>query len=169
MKGLLVSCIAVFLSLGLVSAAENATTCPKDQAVSLLRAYAGKPYWHHFYTDTAEMNGVVTTPGPYTEELSPAPGTVPFYRTYNPILISHFLTTDLNERDHAINMLGYEDGGISGYIYPSDFGCSVPLYRLHYGNLEYDYFYTSDAGERDSAVKDLGFNYELIVGYILPL
>ncbi|KAK0238064.1 hypothetical protein EDD85DRAFT_952230 [Armillaria nabsnona] len=147
MKGLFVSCIAVFLSLGVVSANENATACPKNTAIPLLRAYLGEPYYDHFYTtDAAEMQHAVTAL-PYRQEGSPglvfgfqAPGTVPFYRTYHPTVYDHFYTTNLSERDRAINVLGYSNEGIVGYIYPKEMCCSVPLYRLYHDKPVWDHF-----------------------------
>ncbi|PBK67484.1 hypothetical protein ARMSODRAFT_1086007 [Armillaria solidipes] len=175
MKGLLVSCIAVFLSLGVVSANENATTCPKDTAIPLLRAYLGEPYYDHFYTTNAtEMQHAVTAL-PYRQEGSPglvfgfqAPGTVPFYRTYHPTVYDHFYTTSLNERDNAIKGLGYKDEGIVGYIYTKEMCCSVPLYRLYYDKPVWDHFYTADPKGVTSA-QGLGYKLEGIAGYILPI
>ncbi|KAK0192672.1 hypothetical protein F5146DRAFT_514449 [Armillaria mellea] len=176
MKGLLVSCITFFLSLGAaVSAIENATTCPKDKAIPLLRAYLGEPYYDHFYTtDDAEMHYAVTALS-YKQEGSPgrvfgfqAPGTISFYRTYQPTVDDHFYTTDLNERDNAINGLGYSNEGVVGYIYPKEMCCSVPLYRLYYDKPVWDHFYTPDPKEVASA-KGLGYTLEGIAGYILPV
>ncbi|KAK0452300.1 hypothetical protein EV421DRAFT_1730971 [Armillaria borealis] len=172
MKGLLVSCIAAFLSLSVVSATKNATICPT--AIPLLRAYLGEPYYDHFYTtDAAEMQNAVTALS-YSAEGSPgrvfgfqSPGTVPFYRTYNPTVYDHFYTTSLSERDNAINELGYSNEGIVGYIYTLELCYTVPLYRLYYDRPVWDHFYTSDPNERDTA-QALGYTYEGIAGYILP-
>ena len=42
----------------------------------------------------------------------------PLYRTRNGSSGAHFYTTSANERDNAVNNLGYVDEGIAGYIWP---------------------------------------------------
>ncbi len=151
---------------------QNATTSPNGIAIPLLRAYAGAPYYDHFYTtDAAEMQRAVT--GSYREEghaglvyAFQAPGTVPFYRTYSPTLYNHFYTTALWERNTAINNLGYKDEGIVAYIYPTEMCGSVPFHRLFIG-AQSDDFYTADVKEVAS-VAGGGYKYEVIAGYILP-
>jgi len=45
------------------------------------------------------------------------PTMVPLYRLYQQSQNDHFYTTDINERNHAIN-IGYKDEGIACYVYP---------------------------------------------------
>jgi len=44
-------------------------------------------------------------------------GTKPLYRLYTPITFDHLYTTDAAERDQAIAQLGYNDEGITGYVW----------------------------------------------------
>ncbi|KAK0495992.1 hypothetical protein EDD18DRAFT_1353611 [Armillaria luteobubalina] len=147
------SCFAVLLSLGAISAVENATTCPKDTAVPLLRAYLREPYYDHFYTtNAAEMQRAVTTLH-YKAE-----GQTGLVFGFQAPVLSHI----------PPHWLGYKDEGIVGYIYPKEMCCSVPLYRLYHDKPVRDHLYTEDSKEIDSA-KRLGYTYEGIAGYILPV
>ena len=44
-------------------------------------------------------------------------GAIPLYRVYNPGNNDHFYTTSLPERDNAIAMYGYQDQGITGWVW----------------------------------------------------
>ncbi len=44
-------------------------------------------------------------------------GSIPLYRVYAPASDDHFYTTSLAERDNAIAMYGYQDQGITGYVF----------------------------------------------------
>lgn len=50
---------------------------------------------------------------------SPLCGAVPIYRLYHPGSDDHFYTLSANERDNAINAIGYLDEGILGYVWPT--------------------------------------------------
>jgi len=51
---------------------------------------------------------------------SPEPlcGSIPLYRLRQPTSDNHFYTTNANERDNAINNLGYISEGIGGHVWP---------------------------------------------------
>ena len=51
---------------------------------------------------------------------SPEPlcGSIPLYRLRQPASDNHFYTTSANERDNAINNLGYISEGIGGHVWP---------------------------------------------------
>jgi hypothetical protein len=79
-------------------------------------------YGKHFYTTAPNCEGV--TPG--TEEatmgfLSTTPqcGAVPLFRSYNPGSNDHFYTTDPVEHARATHGGGWNDEGITGYVWPS--------------------------------------------------
>jgi hypothetical protein len=79
-------------------------------------------YGKHFYTTAPNCEGV--TPG--TEEgtlgyLSTTPqcGAVPLFRSYNPSSNDHFYTTDPAEHARATHGGGWNDEGITGYVWPS--------------------------------------------------
>jgi hypothetical protein len=46
-------------------------------------------------------------------------GAIPLYRVYAPASDDHFYTISLAERDNAIAMYGYQDQGITGYVWTS--------------------------------------------------
>ena len=46
-------------------------------------------------------------------------GAIPLYRVYAPASDDHFYTISLAERDNAIAMYGYQDQGITGYVFTS--------------------------------------------------
>lgn len=79
-------------------------------------------YGKHFYTTAPGCEGV--TPG--TEEgtlgyLSPTPrcGAVPLFRSYNPSSQDHFYTTDPAEHARATHGGGWNDEGVTGYVWTS--------------------------------------------------
>ena len=91
--------------------------------------------------------------------------TVPLFGLYRASAVDHFYTTNLAERNKAVENLGYRNEGITGYIYP-DTGCGLlPLYRL-YNSSGTDHLYTMSAAERDNAINKLGYTQEGITGYI---
>ncbi|PBK66688.1 hypothetical protein ARMSODRAFT_959829 [Armillaria solidipes] len=96
-------------------------------------------------------------------------GTVPLYRMYSPSAVDHFYTTNGNERNNAVQNLGYNDEGIvTGYIYPSASCGGVPFYRL-YNPTAHDHFYTANANEKNTAAQTDGYVDEGIAGYVLPV
>lgn len=79
-------------------------------------------YGKHFYTTAPNCEGVA----PGTEEgtlgyLSTTPqcGAVPLFRSYNPRSNDHFYTTDPAEHARATHGGGWNDEGITGYVWPS--------------------------------------------------
>lgn len=80
-------------------------------------------YGKHFYTTAPNCEGV--TPG--TEEghvgyISTVPqcGAVPLFRSFNPGSNDHFYTTDPGEHARATHGGGWNDEGITGYVWPSE-------------------------------------------------
>ncbi|KAK0494573.1 hypothetical protein EDD18DRAFT_1355308 [Armillaria luteobubalina] len=155
MKGLLLSSAIVFLSVGIVSATEEAW--PPGQPVALLRAYSAQRHDHFYTTSTQELEEVITQYQHISE------GDAGF-----PSVTDHFYTIDANERSHAIQSLGYVDESITAYIYPSAMSGSVPFYRLYNPTIQ-DHLYTVDVNERIAAARTGGYVDEGIAGYILPV
>ncbi|SJL16019.1 uncharacterized protein ARMOST_19534 [Armillaria ostoyae] len=87
---------------------------------------------------------------------------------YSPSAVDHFYTTNGDERNNAVQNLGYNDEGITGYIYPSASYGRVPFYRL-YNPTAHDHFYTANANEKNSAAQTGGYVDEGIAGYVLPM
>jgi uncharacterized protein DUF5648 len=44
---------------------------------------------------------------------------IPLYRVYLPASDDHFYTTSAPERDNAVGNLGYQDQGVTGYVFPT--------------------------------------------------
>ena len=63
------------------------------------------------------------------------PGTVPLFRMVKSEFggTNHFYTTNLDEANAAINNGGWTAEGIVGYVAPTQFPGTVPLYRLYLG------------------------------------
>lgn len=104
----------------------------------------------------------------YPTQLSP-PGTVPFFRLYNPDTGDHFYTTDANERDRAIARFGYRSEGIACSVFAASSQPGLtPLYRLWNGDA-HDHFYTIDSAERDRAQTLSRYRDEPIACYVFPV
>ncbi len=79
-------------------------------------------YGKHFYTTAPNCEGV----SPGTQEgilgyisTTPQCGAVPLFRSYNPGSNDHFYTIDANEHARATHGGGWNDEGITGYVWPS--------------------------------------------------
>jgi hypothetical protein len=82
--------------------------------------------------------------------------------SYAPISLvgsDHFYTTSLDERDNAINNLGYQAEGVACFAFPSNAPGAVPLHRLFNATTS-DHFYTISDSERDNAVAKFGYKTE---------
>jgi hypothetical protein len=147
-------------------------------------------YWHegntdHFYTANAGEIGT-TTPGAVGHHgfkfESVAfqifnhhhPGLVPLYRYYHEGSKDHFYTANAGEigttTPGAVGNHGFKFEGVTGYISPTEFYGSVPLYRYYNGGTK-DHFYTNDAHEigttHPGQVGKHGYAFEAIVGYVV--
>jgi Repeat of unknown function (DUF5648)/Papain-like cysteine protease AvrRpt2 len=80
-------------------------------------------------------------------------------------MTAHFYTTDANERQKAINNLGFAAEGISCYVFSAPAGGSAPLYRAFHPATG-SHFYTMSLAERDKAVNHFGYTAEGIACYI---
>lgn len=101
---------------------------PVPGTIPLYRCFFPAPALDHFYTankaefNKAESNGC--------SPLDPADGiighlyqkricgSIPLYRMYNEVVHDHFYTSNKEERDIAINTLGYKGEGVVGYVLP---------------------------------------------------
>jgi hypothetical protein len=80
----------------------------------------------------------------------------------------HFYTADANERDNAVNNLGFVAEGTAFWGLPPGGGTSGgrgPLYRLFHPG-RFDHFYTMSVPERANAINALGYKDEGIVADI---
>lgn len=85
---------------------------------------------------------------------------------YSPRDGDHFYTTSAAERDNAVQNLGYNNEGVTGYVYPQSSDDTVPFYRAYNGKIK-DHFYTVNAVEMDNAVRRLGYSFEGIAAYVI--
>lgn len=81
------------------------------------------------------------------------------YRLYNPNSGEHFYTTNVNEKNHLVQV-GWKDEGI-GWIAPEI--SMQPVYRLYNPNAG-DHHYTTNIKERDHLLT-VGWKYEQISFY----
>jgi hypothetical protein len=93
---------------------------------------------------------------------------MPLYLVYlvqNGAISDHLYTMSVTERNLALEV-GYRDGGITAYIYPTQICGSIPYYRL-YNSAATEHFYTVSEAERESRLAAGGWSDEGIVGYVL--
>jgi len=118
----------------------------------------------HFYTISLYEAARITNKGWLYETIAFNANTttgLPVYRLLS--YDKHFYTTNVDERDLAVNKFGYLYEGVAFYVSTST--TDKPVYRLQGGNDEY--FYTASSAERDTAVSRYNYVYEG-VGLYLP-
>jgi len=86
---------------------------PSTQVVFLCNQ--GSKFFITSATDCEGLGGVQATLGYWATEV--VCGAVPLYRVYNAGAGNHFYTLSASERTDAINILGYVDQGIAGYVW----------------------------------------------------
>ena len=118
-------------------------------------------WWH--YTASPE-----TPPEtPLIDSYSPPktlPAKIPLYRLHHSAISRHFYTNSENEKNNAIQNLGYTFEGIAGFLYENQQTGTTPFYRS-YNPSSFDHFYTMNAAEKN-AVQNLGYTFEGVTGYI---
>ncbi|KAJ6514349.1 hypothetical protein C8R47DRAFT_1313671 [Mycena vitilis] len=161
------------LLIGWMAAQVRGDSCDDaSQAQPLYRDYSVS-LGDHFYTtdegeyDDANKAGYIPegiAARVFTTKVTDA---VQFFRLYSTAAGDHLYTTDTSEVASATStQYNYTlQSGPPMYIYQSALCGSVPLYRLHSGDVR-DHFYTTNATERDSAEKN-GFAFEKIAGYVI--
>jgi len=80
-------------------------------------------------------------------------------------MTAHFYTTDVNERQNAIQNLGFADEGIACYVFTAAAPGPAPLFRAYHPSTN-AHFYTMSMPERDNATNHLGYVAEGIACYI---
>ncbi len=102
----------------------------------------------------------------YSPTLSEKPVLLPLYRTYKSESgkRDHYYILDPAKRDTAINVSGYTDEGIEGYISDRAFAGSKALMML-YLDSEWSHYYTTDEGDKDNKIIQ-GYEYQGVVGYV---
>ena len=98
---------------------------------------------------------------------------VPLIRLFNGKSIDHFYTISQEEADTVIDLSGYTEEGIAGFVFSnSPATCiatpgTVPLFRVFNGQIV-DHFYTTSVAERDLAVLFLGYVDEGVAACVCP-
>lgn len=77
--------------------------------------------------------------------------------------MDHFYTIDPFEMDRFVPGLGYESQGDAGWIFPTQTGVTIPLYRMH---SQTDHFYTTDEAEMKLATAHGTYVLQGIAGYV---
>lgn len=99
------------------------------------------------------------------------PHTTPLYKLYNAVQNDRFLTTSVEEMQDAMKNRGYEDQGITAYIYPdAQASCAemVPLYRLYNSAIPDHNYVLTKPSTNSSGMTTEGYVYEGITGYVFP-
>ncbi|TFY75933.1 hypothetical protein EWM64_g8079 [Hericium alpestre] len=92
---------------------------------------------------------------------------VALLRALNPTSDDHFYTTNATEMEAFLANDGYSAQGITAFVFPTQFGTTVPLYRLFNPSMV-DHFYTISESSRDAAASQHGYVYEGIQTYVYP-
>lgn len=77
----------------------------------------------------------------------------------------HFYTTSVAEMYKAVKNIGYKAEPNACYVYATQVGATVPLYRA-WSVSACDHFYTTSLKERDNAVAKLGYANEGVAAYV---
>jgi hypothetical protein len=157
---------------------------PHEHHINTVHRYYHKKHRDHFYTTKADEIGT-TTPGEkgnhkykyekaafhiFTHQHG---GLVPMYRYYHDSDNDHLYTTNAAEigttTPDSKGHHGYKFEEILGYVSPSEFFGSIPIYR-YYNESHNDHLYTTDASEIGTTKpgdkgKD-GYRFEMIAGYV---
>ncbi|OSX67059.1 hypothetical protein POSPLADRAFT_1051214 [Postia placenta MAD-698-R-SB12] len=88
-----------------------------------------------------------------------------FLRAYSVNGTDHFYTTDHVEMEAAVSSEGYTSQGNAGWVFTTQVGATIPLYRL-FNSAITDHFYTTNETERDSAISQDGYVFEEIAAYV---
>jgi len=177
--------ISVTVATGRASTGNTFLDAPTGNATTeaVYRLYSPVTLEHLYTTDANEYNtlesyvGTWNGEGQVFSEYSGA-GTVggvadePYYRLYNPSVLQHLWTTDLNEYT-VLATEGWNQEGIVGYVFPATPGSTattlptVPgsqaLYRLRAPNV---HVWTTTLNEYDTLQTE-GWTGEGIIGYVL--
>ncbi|OSX67076.1 hypothetical protein POSPLADRAFT_1127110 [Postia placenta MAD-698-R-SB12] len=88
-----------------------------------------------------------------------------FLRAYSVNATDHFYTTDHIEMEAEVDTGGYTSQGNAGWVFTTEVGATIPLYRLY--NLEHtDHFYTTNATEMATVVSQSGYVFQEIAAYV---
>jgi len=157
---------------------------PAEHHVNEVHRYYHDGHHDHFYTANAGEIGT-TEKGQVGNHGYKSEGTafhiftqhhqglVPVYRYWHDGNHDHFYTSNAGEIGATavgqVGNHGYKCEGIVGYVSPTEFYGSIPIYR-YWQDQHHDHFYTSNAGEIGTTqvghVGNHGYKFEGILGYV---
>jgi len=157
---------------------------PTDHHLNPVHRYYHEGHLDHFYTtNVGEIGtivpGAVGNHGYKHENIAfhifthHHAGLVPVYRYYHEGHHDHFYTTNANEIGTTTpgqkGQHGYKYESILGYVSPTEFYGSIPIYR-YYHEAHHDHFYTSNDSEIGTTLPGHtgthGYKCEGIAGYV---
>jgi len=157
---------------------------PADHQVNVVHRYYHEGHHDHFYTTNGgeigtTENGHTGNHGYKSEGTAfhifshHHHGLVPVYRYMNDQHHDHFYTTNAGEIGTTnvgqVGNHGYKFEGVLGYVSPTEFYGSIPIYRYQH-DPHHDHFYTSNAGEIGTThvgqTGNHGYKFEGILGYV---
>ncbi len=97
--------------------------------------------------------------------LSPIPPFTPLYSAYSATLNDNFYTIDASQLATAINVHGYADTGIVGYVEKTLQPNTAAFRRFYKGPPQTDHFYTTSLTE-EATVLAYGWIFERFEGYL---
>jgi len=158
---------------------------PTEHHVVPVHRYFHEAHHDHFYTTNTSEIGT-STPGAvgnhgYKYEIvsfhafnHAHHGLVPLYRYYHEANKDHFYTSNAAEigttTPGQVGHHGYKFEGLLGYVSPTEFFGSIPIYR-YYHETHHNHFYTTNAAEIGTTtpgqVGNHGYKSEGISGYVV--
>ncbi|KAJ7807522.1 hypothetical protein B0H13DRAFT_1510919, partial [Mycena leptocephala] len=78
---------------------------------------------------------------------------LPFYRGYNPTVVDHYYTVDVNAVNAAVSSQGYPLQGVATLVFVTQEQSTVPFYHL-YSSTATGHLYTISTTERDNALNN---------------
>jgi hypothetical protein len=157
---------------------------PADHHVNAVYRYYKEDTKDHFYTtDAGEIGTTVHgAHGNHGYKCEGAAfhifthhhlGLVPVYRYWHAGNNDHFYTANAGEIGTTIKGQsgnhGYSCEGVLGYVSPTEFYGSIPVYRYYHGG-SHDHFYTTNAAEigttHQGHTGNHGFSCEGVLGYV---
>jgi hypothetical protein len=104
-------------------------------------------------------------PAAHAVALQPLAPFTPLYSAHNAMVNDNFYTIDPSQLATAINIHGYVDTGIVGYVEKAAQPNTLPFRRFYKGLPQTDHFYTTSAAE-EALVTDSGWVFERNEGYL---
>ncbi|KDR73346.1 hypothetical protein GALMADRAFT_31729, partial [Galerina marginata CBS 339.88] len=103
----------------------NIFTAQQPTTVPFFRLFSAAATDHFYTTSATERDSFIASGNGYVSQgtagfiyATPDCGGIPLFRQFNPQMKDHFYTTSAAEAQISLNIHGYTDEGIAGYILP---------------------------------------------------